>query len=95
MDFIERIQALSKRIPQISASLQTEEATKNALIMPFLSSVLGYDVFNPDEVLPEYTADTPTKKGEKVDYALMKDGEVLMLIECKKYNEKLSIKHAK
>ncbi|WP_233962994.1 type I restriction endonuclease [Shewanella indica] len=94
MDFIERIQALSKRVPQISASLQTEEATKNALIMPFLSSVLGYDVFNPDEVLPEYTADTPTKKGEKVDYALMKDGEVLMLIECKKYNEKLSIKHA-
>ncbi|TVL10754.1 restriction endonuclease [Shewanella algae] len=94
MDFIERIQALSKRIPQISASLQTEEATKNALVMPFLSSVLGYDVFNPDEVLPEYTADTPTKKGEKVDYALMKDGEVLMLIECKKYNEKLSIKHA-
>ncbi|UJF22277.1 type I restriction endonuclease [Shewanella sp. OMA3-2] len=94
MDFIERIDALSKRIPQISASLQTEEATKNALIMPFLHTVLGYDVFNPNEVIPEFTADVATKKGEKVDYALVKDGEVQILIECKKYGEKLSVKHA-
>lgn len=94
MDFIERIDVLSKRIPQIAASLQTEEATKNALIMPFLHTVLGYDVFNPNEVIPEFTADIATKKGEKVDYALVKDGEVQILIECKKYGEKLSIKHA-
>ncbi|GGP57067.1 type I restriction endonuclease [Shewanella saliphila] len=94
MDFIERIDVLSKRIPEIAASLQTEEATKNALIMPFLHTVLGYDVFNPNEVIPEFTADIVTKKGEKVDYALVKDGEVQILIECKKYGEKLSIKHA-
>lgn len=50
MDFIERIDVLSKRIPQIANSLQTEEATKNALVMPFLHTVLGYDVFNPSEV---------------------------------------------
>lgn len=94
MDFIERIDVLAKRIPQIAASLHTEEATKNALIMPFLHTVLGYDVFNPNEVIPEFTADIATKKGEKVDYALVKDGEVQILIECKKYGEKLSIKHA-
>lgn len=94
MDFIERIDVLSKRIPQISGSLQTEEATKNALIMPFLHTVLGYDVFNPNEVIPEFTADIATKKGEKVDYALVKDGEVQILMECKKYGEKLSVKHA-
>ncbi len=94
MDFIERIDVLSKRIPQIANSLQTEEATKNALVMPFLHTVLGYDVFNPSEVIPEFTADTIGKKGEKVDYALIKEGEVQILIECKKYNEKLSIKHA-
>lgn len=94
MDFIERIDVLSKRIPQIANSLQTEEATKNALVMPFLHTVLGYDVFNPSEVVPEFTADTIGKKGEKVDYALIKKGEVQILIECKKYNEKLSIKHA-
>ena len=94
MDFIERLQSLSKKIEQTAGSLTTEEATKNALVMPFLHSVLGYDVFDPNEVIPEFTADTGTKKGEKVDYALMKDGELQILIECKKYGEKLTSKHA-
>ncbi|MCE7555895.1 type I restriction endonuclease [Aliivibrio fischeri] len=94
MDFIERLQSLAKKLNQVSGTLSTEEATKNALIMPFLHSVLGYDVFDPNEVVPEFTADTGTKKGEKVDYALMKDGEVQILIECKKYSEKLATKHA-
>jgi len=94
MDFIERLQGLSKKIGQVGESLETEEATKNALIMPFLHSVLGYDVFDPSEVVPEFTADTGTKKGEKVDYALVKDGEVQILIECKKFGEKLATKHA-
>jgi predicted type IV restriction endonuclease len=94
MDFIERLHTLSKKINQIGSSLETEEATKNALVMPFLHSVLGYDVFDPTEVVPEFTADTGIKKGEKVDYALMKDGEVQILIECKKFGEKLATKHA-
>lgn len=94
MDFNERLQTLAEKIPQIQENLQTEEATKNALILPFLHSVLGYDVFNPNEVIPEYTADTPNKKGEKVDYALIKDNEVQILIECKKFKEPLSVKHA-
>lgn len=94
MDFIERLLQLQKKITQVSNSLLTEEATKNALVMPFLHSVLGYDVFDPSEVIPEFTADTGIKKGEKVDYALMKEGEVQILIECKKYGEKLSSKHA-
>jgi hypothetical protein len=93
MDFIEKLQNLSKKIDQVADSLTTEEATKNALIMPFLNTVLGYDVFDPNEVIPEFTADTGTKKGEKVDYALLKDGEVQILIECKKYGEKISSKH--
>lgn len=94
MDFIDRLQNLSKKISQIGSTLETEEATKNALIMPFLHTVLGYDVFDPTEVVPEFNADTGTKKGEKVDYALLKDGEVQILIECKKFGEKLSTKHA-
>ena len=94
MDFIERLQALAKKVPQVSGNLTTEEATKNALVMPFLHSVLGYDVFDPTEVIPEFTADVGTKKGEKVDYALIKDGVVQILIECKKYGESLSTKHA-
>jgi len=83
MSFDEKIAALIQRLPKLTDHLQTEEATKNALVMPFISS-LGYDVFNPKEVVPEFTADVGTKKGEKVDYAIMRDGDTVMLIECKK-----------
>ncbi|MBQ5696296.1 MAG: endonuclease, partial [Clostridium sp.] len=82
MDFIDRINQYSKRIEMIKGSLATEEATKTALIMPFFS-LLDYDVFNPLEFIPEYTADIGTKKGEKVDYAIMKDGKPVILIEAK------------
>jgi len=83
MEFQERVASLVKRVPQLIEILDTEEATKNALVLPFLSA-LGYDVFNPAEVVPEFTADVGTKKGEKVDYAILLDGEPVMLIECKK-----------
>lgn len=94
MDYVDRLNNLAKKVEQVSSSLATEEATKNALVMPFLHSLLGYDVFDPSEVIPEFTADTATKKGEKVDYALIKDGKVQILIECKKYGESLTLKHA-
>lgn len=93
MDFIDRIKILSKKIGTLGI-IETEEATKNALVMPFLHTVLGYDVFDPAEVVPEFTADVATKKGEKVDYALKQDGEVKILIECKKLGENLCLKHA-
>ena len=89
MSFDEKIAALIQRIPKVVDHLQTEEATKNALIMPFIAA-LGYDVFNPQEVIPEFTADVGTKKGEKVDYAVMHNGEVIFLIECKKAGVDLS-----
>ncbi|MCG3097096.1 type I restriction endonuclease [Lactococcus petauri] len=57
--------------------------------MPFFQT-LGYDVFNPLEFVPEFTADVGIKKGEKVDYAMVIDGEPQLLIECKSINEKLT-----
>jgi len=89
MSFNEKIAALSEKITSLVDHLETEEATKNALIMPFIAA-LGYDVFNPQEVVPEFTADVGTKKGEKVDYAIMQDNEVIVLIECKKSKSDLS-----
>ncbi len=74
--------------------MQTEEATKNAFIMPFISTVLGYDVFDPSEVVPEFIADVGVKKGEKVDYAIFKDGQVQILIECKKIGDLLDLRYA-
>ena len=82
MDFADKIAALARRTEQI-AHLETEEATKMALVVPFIAA-LGYDVYDPLEVVPEYTADVGIKKGEKVDYAIFKDGEPIMLFECKK-----------
>lgn len=94
MSIFEKINQMSEKAFSCIGSLETEEATKNALIMPFISNVLGYDVFNHLEVVPEFTLDVFDKKGEKVDYALMKDGDVQILIECKKASDELLIKHA-
>jgi hypothetical protein len=88
MDFKDSIKQIAERIEKLKDNLQTEEATKNALIMPFIQA-LGYDVFNPLEVIPEYTCDIGTKKGEKIDYAIMKEGEAIILIECKHWNQDL------
>lgn len=88
MDFKDQIKNLATRVDTLLPQIQTEEATKNALIMPFIQ-ILGYDVFNPLEVVPEFIADIGIKKGEKVDYAILKEGIPQILIECKHYKEKL------
>ncbi|MBI1183488.1 restriction endonuclease [bacterium] len=84
----EALKALSQKIEEYKANIQTEEATKTAFVLPFIA-LLGYDVFNPDEVQPEFTADIGTKKGEKVDYALLQDGNPILIIECKYWEENL------
>jgi len=94
MEFFEKLASLAAKVRLQSAAIQTEEATKNAFVMPFISTVLGYDVFDPTEVTPEFVCDIGTKKGEKIDYAIMKAGEVQILIECKKIGEPLHINHA-
>ena len=94
MDFAERLSALATKVAHQKAALETEEATKNAFVMPFISTILGYDVFNPSEVVPEFTADVGVKKGEKIDYAIVQDGQIQMLIECKHVGSPLSLEHA-
>jgi predicted type IV restriction endonuclease len=93
MEFADKIKELSKRIKQLRDSVQTEEATKHSFVMPFIQ-ILGYDVFNPNVVIPEFTADIGKKKGEKIDYAILKDNEPLILIEVKTHTENLD-KHDK
>lgn len=94
LDISERLASLATKIAEQRSTIETEEATKNAFVMPFISLVLGYDVFNPNEVVPEFTADVGTKKGEKIDYAIVKDGDVQILIECKHIAAPLNVKHA-
>lgn len=88
MDFKDEIKLFADRVEKLKDQINTEEATKNAFIMPFIKT-LGYDVFNPFEVVPEFIADIGIKKGEKVDYAIMKDGDPCILVECKHWGEGL------
>lgn len=94
MAFSDALANIAKKIRDLRHTVETEEATKNAFIMPFISTVLGYDVFDPSEVVPEFTADVGVKKGEKVDYAIFKDGQVQILMECKKIGDPLDLRYA-
>lgn len=92
MEFNESIKQFAERVKVLKDSITTEEATKMSLIVP-LFQLLGYDVFNPTEFCPEYTADVGIKKGEKVDYAILENGDPSILIECKSCSETLD-KHS-
>lgn len=87
--FKDDLKNIGKRVIELRDSIGTEEATKTSLIMPFFA-VLGYDLFNPIEFVPEFTADVGIKKGEKVDYAIVLDGSPTILIEAKSINEQLT-----
>ncbi|ORE96414.1 restriction endonuclease or methylase [Stappia sp. 22II-S9-Z10] len=92
MHFEEFIASLSERMLNHADRMLTEEAVKTAVVLPFLNG-LGYDVFNPREVIPEYTADAVGKKGEKVDYAVCINDEIKILVECKPITVELSKVH--
>lgn len=92
MDFKDSILRLADRIKKQKDAIQTEEGTKNAFIMPMIA-VLGYDIFNPFEVVPEMDCDL-TKKGDKLDYAIMKDERAILLIECKHCKQNLNLHSA-
>lgn len=88
MELKEQMYQLSERIKALKNSIETEEATKQSFILPFFQA-LGFDVFNPLEFVPEFTADVGIKRGEKVDYAILQDGQPIILIEAKACSEKL------
>lgn len=94
MSIEQAITSLAARVRELKPIIETEEATKTAFIIPFISNVLGYDVTDPREVIPEYTADVGVKKGEKVDFAIKSGDDFHFLIECKKVGEPLSLDHA-
>ncbi len=90
MELNNQLKALADKIEQLKEQIETEESTKHAFVLPFIN-LLGYDSFNPTEVVPEFTADLGLKKGEKVDYAIFHDGDPVMIIECKNWKEDLNI----
>lgn len=89
MELQNQLKALSEKVTKLKGQIETEESTKHAFLLPFIS-LLGYDTYNPLEVFPEFTADIGLKKGEKVDYAIFQNGEPIIIIECKNWKEKLN-----
>jgi predicted type IV restriction endonuclease len=82
VDFSNKVVELAGRSRHASKHALTEEATKTAVVFPFLQS-LGFDVFNLEEVVPEFIADVGIKKGEKIDFAIKLAGKIAILIEVK------------
>jgi len=86
MDLKIKLEQLHQKVIGLKDQIGTEEATKNAFVMPFIQ-ILGYDIFNPTEVVPEHVCDIGTKKGEKVDYVIKNNDEPIFIIECKHWKE--------
>lgn len=93
METYSKLKSLGEKVEKLKNRIETEESTKHAFILPFIN-ILGYDTFNPLEVIPEYTCDIGTKKGEKVDYAIFQNEEPILIIECKHWDSELSINNS-
>lgn len=90
MELTIQLKSLADKINQLKDRIEAEESTKHAFVLPFIN-MLGYDAFNPLEVVPEFTADIGLKKEEKVDYAIFQNGEPILIVECKSWKENLSV----
>lgn len=88
MELQNQLKAIADKIVKLKNKIETEESTKHAFVLPFINA-LGYDTFNPTEVVPEFTADLGLKKGEKVDYAIFQNDIPIIIVECKHWKESL------
>lgn len=84
-----KIRILSEKVKSLKETTNTEESTKTAFILPLLQ-ILGYDIFNPLELIPECHSDIGSKKREKVDYCICLNQTPTIIIECKNWNEELN-----
>lgn len=90
MELHSQLKGLAEKVEQLKDKIETEESTKHAFTLPFINT-LGYDTFNPTEVVPEFTADLGLKKGEKVDYAIFQNGNPILIVECKHWKQNLNV----
>ena len=90
MELYSKLKGLAEKVEQLKDKIETEESTKHAFTLPFIN-ILGYDTFNPTEVVPEFTADLGLKKGEKVDYAIIQNDNPILIIECKHWRQNLDV----
>lgn len=90
MELYNQLKALADKLEHLKDKIETEESAKHAFTLPFINA-LGYDTFDPTEVVPEFTADIGLKKGEKVDYAIFQNGNPILIVECKHWKQDLNV----
>jgi len=90
IELYNQLKLLADKVVKLKDQIETEESTKHAFTLPFIN-ILGYDAFNPTEVVPEFTADLGLKKGEKVDYAIFQNGVPILIVECKNWKQDLNV----
>lgn len=88
MGFKEDMLRLVGQVAERKEHATSEEATKNSLILPFLQT-MGFDVFNPLEVRPEFDASFGEAKNARIDYAVFKDDAPIIFIEAKPVSDSL------
>lgn len=86
MGLLEDLRKLSEKVKLRKDHVKGEEATKHALIVPFLQ-VIGFDTTDPLEVKPEFVADFAKRRSngqfQKVDYLITVKGEPAIFVEAK------------
>ena len=82
-DFRARLVTHAQAALDRAGRAQSEAATQQYLVLPFFQ-LLGYDPLNPDEIIPEAHASFSDKFKNRVDYAVCKDREPVIAVECKK-----------
>jgi len=85
------IVAYIKRVKELAEHCKgNEQATKKSLIEP-LFTILGYDVTDPRECVPEHREDFGRNRSAKpVDYAFFKDGIPIFFVEAKQVDRRLA-----
>ena len=85
------IAAYVKRVKELAEHCKgNEQATKKSLIEP-LFTLLGYDVTDPRECVPEHREDFGRGRSVKpVDYAFFQEGKPVFFVEAKQVDRRLS-----
>ena len=82
--FVKRVQDLAEHVRG------NEQATKQSLIGP-LFTLLGYDLTDPRECVPEYRVDFgPGRSVKPIDWAFLQNGRPIYFVEAKEVGKKLA-----
>ena len=87
MELKEEIGRFELRIKKMLPQLESEDLTRNALVMPFIQ-LMGYDL---SDVETDVSLDFGQRRIRKVDYTIMKNGKPTILVECKHHTDCLSL----